>query len=85
MSKLSDCIAMLTADEKPAVRYIDRAAVDAMKNDDVLSLNATVFRNGGRVAGMEAIAFVQLTPKLIELLRAVYEFQEQGAQGGDDK
>jgi hypothetical protein len=47
----------------PAVLlFIDAHAIDRLRDPDALSVQATIFRHGGRVNGREAIAFTEVRP-----------------------
>lgn len=57
---------------KPRNVCIDADASDLLLNPDCLSIQATVFRNGGMSGGRDAIRFVELTPELLAFFRAIY-------------
>lgn len=44
--------------------YVDAKAIEQLKNPDCLSMQATIFRKGGEVNGIEAIPF-ELVPHTI--------------------
>lgn len=57
--------------KKPRCIHVSPTALDELANDDALSVPATIFRNAGSsVGGRAALPYVELTPELLEWLRA---------------
>lgn len=57
---------------KPDARFLSAKQVTALKYPDCLSIEMLVFRNGGEGDGGRAVPFVEGTPQLMALLRAIY-------------
>lgn len=59
-------------ENKPRNVSVSADVADALKNPDCLSVHGVIFRNGGKTNGRDAIPFVELTPELLALLKALY-------------
>ena len=58
---------------KPDVIHLSPEVDDFFKNTDVLSMDITIFRNGGTIDNKKSIPFVRLTPELLTLLQRIYK------------
>lgn len=57
--------------QKPGMLFIEAFAADrALHDSDCLSIEGTIFANGGSGKGGKAVPFVELTPELLAWLRA---------------
>ena len=63
---------------KPRCVFVDGAKADALKNPDCLSLESAIFKNGGSIGSRSAEPFVELTPELLTLFRAIWSAQRSG-------
>lgn len=56
--------------KKPICVYVESKVVEACLDPDCLSIEGTIFRNGGEVNGVKAVAFAEVTPELLAWLQS---------------
>jgi len=59
--------------KKPTCIFVDNNAINTIENPDALSVSdVTIFKNGGRVNGADAVPFAEVTGELRDLLRLIF-------------
>lgn len=63
----------LSKSKKPDALWVDLETVKSIRNPDVLSMQGTIFRNGGSTNKGKAVLYCEVTPELLSILRFAFK------------